>query len=170
MKIRNIAILLLLTLAAAACGGTSDSAQSSTTAAASTTGDDIVTNAADAAEAAQANSGGGSATLTIGDQSWTFEPLACAFGADESGQEGTELVVSSIQDGVQMYFSIDNFGHSASLFDSSNFANPSVSFDSTGPFTEITVDGRSFSGTGEFLDDTSDSFERVPGTFSGTSA
>lgn len=43
-----------------------------------------------------------------------------------------------------------------------------MSLDSTGPYSDIILDGTSFTGTGEFLDSTTESAERTPGTFSGT--
>ena len=118
---------------------------------------------------AQAVNGGGSATLTVGDQSWTFDSVLCAIGEEEIGQDGAVFVLSSLQDGIQLYLDItEQFGHSASLSDTSDFENPSVSLDSTGPYTDIILDGTSFTGTGEFLDSTTESAERAPGTFSGT--
>jgi hypothetical protein len=119
-------------------------------------------------EDAQDAGGGGSMTLTVGDQSWTYSPVLCAFGPEEIGQEGAEFVLSSIQDGKQMYVSIDVFGHSVSLNDVEDFENPSVSLGSFGGEEFISLDGKSFSGSAEFLDDTTDSFETIPGTFSGT--
>lgn len=123
---------------------------------------------ADSLEDAQEAVGGGSMTLTVGDQTWTYEPVLCAFGPDEIGQEGAEFVLSSVQDGTQMYVSIDMFGHSVSLNDIQDFENPSVSLDSFGSEDFITVDGKNFSGSAEFIDGTTDSFETTPGTFSGT--
>lgn len=122
---------------------------------------------ADQLEAAQNAAGGGGATLTVGDETWTFDSLLCAFGPDEIGQEGAEFVVSSLQDGTQFYVSIDSFGHSVSLDDIENFADPSVSLRSTGD-DFIVLDGKNFSGAAEFMDGTTDSFETTSGTFSGT--
>ena len=58
----------------------------------------------------EAATGGGSKTLTVGDENWTFEPVLCALGPEEIGQEGAEFVLSSIQDGEQMFVSIDVLG------------------------------------------------------------
>ena len=123
---------------------------------------------ADTLEQTQDAVGGGSMVLTVGDETWTFEPVLCAFGPEQIGQEGAEFVLSSIQDGKQMYVSIDSFGHSVSLDDIEDFANPSVSVSTFGGGEFIMLDGKSFSGSAEFLDDTSDSFETIAGTFSGT--
>ena len=94
--------------------------------------------------------------------------MLCAFGPDEIGQEGAEFVLSSIQDGIQMYVSIDAFGHSVSINDIEDFQNPSVSLESFDREEIISIDGKSFSGSVEFIDNTTESFETVPGSFSGT--
>jgi len=130
--------------------------------------EDAFDDLADSLEDAQRASGGGSMTLTVGDQSWTFGPVLCAFGPDEIGQEGAEFVLSSIQDGIQMYVSIDAFGHSVSIKDIEDFQNPSVSLESFDREEIISIDGKSFSGSAEFIDNTTESFETVPGSFSGT--
>ena len=117
-------------------------------------------------EAAQAAFGGGGFTLTVGDQSWTFDSVRCAFGEEEIGQEGAEFVLSAIQDGLQGYVSIDTFGDFVSLDDISDFENPSVGL-SAGDAT-ISIDGKNVSGTAEFMDSTSDDFSTTTGTFSGT--
>lgn len=104
--------------------------------------------------------GGGGATLTVGDESWTFDSVLCAFGEDEIGQEGAELVVSSIQDGLQLYVSIDSFGHSTTLDDVEDFENPSVGLLAGGPVASlgggeeefIDVDGRDVTAEAQFTD------------------
>ena len=111
--------------------------------------------------------GGGSATFTAGGETCTFTSVLCAFGEDEIGQEGAELVLSSIQDGLQMYVSIDSFGHSVSLNDIQDFENPSVSLDAFGG-EFIEVDGKTIRAEADFSDGTSDDFEMVPGVFEGT--
>ncbi|MEM7286749.1 MAG: hypothetical protein AAF480_10395 [Actinomycetota bacterium] len=111
--------------------------------------------------------GGGSATLTVGDQTWTFSSVLCAFGEDEIGQEGAEFVLSSIQDGMQMYASIDSFGHSVSLDDIEDFENPKVSLSAfSGEFIEL--DGKNVRAEAEFADGTSDDFAMVAGVFEAT--
>jgi len=124
-------------------------------------------------EETQAAQGGGGATLTVGDQTWTFDSVLCAFGPDQIGQEGAELVVSSVQDGLQLYVSIDSFGHSVSLDDIEDFENPSVSL-SADPFntqlagaaTEfIVVDGKDVSAETPFFDGTDEAnLEGTPGS------
>lgn len=120
-------------------------------------------------EEVQAAVGGGSATLTVGGETWTFTSVLCAFGEDEIGQEGAEFVLSSIQDGLQMYASIDSFGHSVSLNDIQDFENPSVDLSTAfGGGEVIQVDGKNISAVAEFMDGTSDGFETVEGTFEAT--
>ncbi|MEM7142894.1 MAG: hypothetical protein AAF548_17855 [Actinomycetota bacterium] len=131
--------------------------------------EDAVDDMVDGLEDLQESSGGGSATLTVGDQEWTFSSVLCAFGPEEIGQEGAEFVLSSLQDGLQMYVSIDSFGYSLSLDDISDFQNPSIGL-STFEDADITVDGKDVTASGDFLDTTSDdaSFETTPGTFTAT--
>ena len=45
--------------------------------------------------------------MTVRDENSTFEPVLCASGPEEIGQEGAESVPSSIQDGEQVYVRID---------------------------------------------------------------
>jgi hypothetical protein len=129
--------------------------------------EEAIDDLAEAVEERQAAEGGGSASFTVGDQSYTFESVLCAFGPEEIGQEGAEFVLSSIQDGTQFYMSIDSFGHSVSLDDIEDFENPSVSWSSQGDGF-IQLDGRSASGEADFLDGTTESFEGQPGSFEAT--
>ena len=198
MKLRRTALAALLALFVTACGGSAEVTSTTTQAAeqASSAASDaadaieeaaedliptdeavddllesseeMVDSMTDSLEDAQEAVGGGTATLTVGDESWTFSPVLCAFGPEEIGQEGAEFVLSSISDGKQMYFSIDSFGHSVSIDDIEDFQNPSVSLSSFGGENDIVLDGKNFSGSADFLDGTSDSFETIPGTFSGT--
>lgn len=186
--LRLFAVLAALAVAAAACGGSDtidasnvdeavqaavEEALEDTDLADTDLAEDLLESAVEnaeelveAQEAAQAVSGGGGFTLTVGDRSWTFDAVRCAFGEDEIGQEGAEFVLSGIQDGLQGYVSVDSFGDFVSLDDISDFENPSVGLSAGG--ATIVIDGKNVSGTGDFLDSTSDSFETVTGTFSGT--
>ena len=117
-------------------------------------------------EAVQEALGGGGFTITVGDQTWVFDRVLCAFGEEEIGQEGAEFVLSAIQDGLQAYLSIDTFGYGASIDDIEDFANPSVGFSNFGS-AEINLDGKNVSGSASFFDSVGDAGE-VPGTFEGT--
>lgn len=157
------------TSATAAAGDAEDTSAGTETSAAGATGDaeELADELAESLESAQEAEGGGSATLVVGDQEWEFDSVLCAFGEDEIGQEGAEFVLSSIQDGMQMYASIDSFGHSVSLDDIEDFENPSVSLASTGDGF-LVVDGKDVSGETDFIDGTTDGLDATPGTFTAT--
>lgn len=181
---RHLAAFAALALVLAACGGSEADPEvatdfPATTVALPADADEALEQAEELAENAeqmaddmvenleeqQAAQGGGSATLTVGDQTWEFDSVLCAFGEDEIGQEGAELVVSSLQDGLQFYVSIDSFGHMVSLDDVSDFENPSVSLSTFGSDDFIVVDGKNVSGEAGFMDSNSDSMDTVDGSF-----
>ena len=161
---------IALALALSACGSAEDPTAADVTDAATSAVTDAQAAAEDAAtdaedmveemkedlEGQQAAQGGGSASLTVGGQTWDFDRVLCAFGEEETGQEGAEFVLSSIQDGMQFYVSIDSFGHSVTLDDIENFADPSVSLDSslaTNADSFIQVSGKQVSGEMSVWDD-----------------
>lgn len=174
---RWIVLTIVAAMAVTACGSDGDAqsdleAASEDVAEAIESGDeDAVTESVDdlvdELEETQAQQGGGSASLTVGDQTYQFDSVLCAFGEDEIGQEGAEFVLSAIADGTQLYFSIDSFGHSVSLDDIEDFENPRVSLASFGD-DFIQIDGRSASGDAEFMDSTSDSLDLIAGSFEAT--
>lgn len=170
----------VLATALAGCGGDSGEGSSPVPAASpdgsaapapDAPADDSAASPADG-EAAAPAAGFGSASLTVGSDTWDFTTVQCAFGAEQIGQEGAEFNLSAIQDGLQFYLSIDSYGHSASLKDIQDFENPSVSLDTAfGPSGDsefIEVDGKAISGEAEFLDDTSDPPQAVAGSFEAT--
>lgn len=111
----------------------------------------------------------GSATVTVGNTTWTFDSALCAVGEEAIGQEGAEFVLSSIQDDVQFYLSIDSYGHRASVDDIADQDDPSVvlsTADASGEF--IQVDGTRVTGEADFVDYTTDSLEGIPGSFEAT--
>lgn len=121
--------------------------------------DDMVENL----EEQQAVSGGGKAKFTAGDNSWEFDSVICAFGEVEIGQEGAEFVLSSIQDGFQLYLSIDARGHSMSLEDVKDFDNPSISLAQDDSLVDFLVlEGKNASGEAPVLDWTEDSPTTIP--------
>lgn len=129
------------------------------------------------AEAEQEASGGGQAELTVGDETWTFGSVRCAVGPDEIGQEDAEFVLSAIQDGLQLYVSIDGFGHSVTLDDVDDFENPSVGWSAGGPVAAmagdpeefVEVDGKQVRAEAEFTDSRDGlSSTTVPGTLEAT--
>lgn len=112
--------------------------------------------------------GAGSFTMVVGDQSWSFDSIRCAFGEEEIGQEGAEFVLSAIEDGLQAYVSIDAFGTSASIDDIEDPENPSVSYAAFGDTLAVDIAGKNLSGIGDFLDATTESPSLIEGTFAGT--
>lgn len=184
-RIRIPAATAALVLTLAACGGSADDgAVEDAVAEVSAAGDALASAAAegseedmqeaqqdleesveDMAESLEAQQSGGSASLTVGDETWDFDGVLCAFGEDEIGQEGAEFVLSAIADGLQFYLTIDSFGHSASINDIENFENPSVSWESeTDGF--ITLSGNDASGESSFIN--YDTMETADGSFEAT--
>ncbi len=171
------ALLGFIALIAAACGSSSPdpgSAPAADTAPSGINVDELVEDPegfvedlTDSLEEQQSSQGGGSATLVVGDQTWTFGPVLCAFGPDEIGQEGAEFVLSAIQDGMQMYVSIDDFGEFITLDDVTDFENPSVGIGSSGGMA-IEIDGKSVRAEGEFFDNVAGGFDTITGTFEAT--
>ena len=131
----------------------------------------VATEAADNLQEVQDARGGGSATLTVGDEIWVFDTVLCAFGEEEIRQEGAEFVLSSLQDGLQLYASIDSFGHSVSLNDIEDFTNPSVALSATtgvarfngGPEEFVEVDGKAIRAEVILDDETTDELTGVAG-------
>lgn len=195
---RMIALLAILALVLAACGGDEGTTGAATT---DSLGEELeealeddtpeelpdpetveeeaqemADEMAEDLEDLQEAEGGGSATLTVGGETWEFDSVLCAFGPDEIGQEGAEFVLSALQDGLQLYVSIDSFGHSVTLDDIQDFENPSVGL-SADPFTAqflgnpeefIEVDGRDVSAEVAFDDTTTDDIEGTEGTLTAT--
>lgn len=197
--VRALHLLIVAALILAACGGDggdggNEGGESPTTAPASneeapetteadTTESDAMEEAEEMAEdlaedleETQEAVGGGSATLTVGDQTWTFDSVLCAFGEDEIGQEGAVFNLSAIQDGLQLYASIDSFGHSVTLDDIEDFENPSVALEAGGPIASLTggeeefieLDGKNVSAAAAFVDNTTDEIETTEGTLEAT--
>ncbi len=200
VRIRSIvALVAAMTFVLAGCGGADDAGGESATTAASeaATADpqspndatelpsedeateqaqDLADDLADSLEEQQDAMGGGGATITVGDTTWAFDSVLCAFGPDEIGQEGAEFVLSSLQDGLQLYVSIDSFGHSVSVDDISDFQNPSVSLiadkftaSATGaPEEFVELDGKEISATSLFVDGTTDDLTPIEGELEAT--
>lgn len=177
------AVIIGAVLLLAACGGTGAEANPSSSEAPATTlaagggaEEPVVTTGGDETPVEQPapgseeqpalpGSGSGSATLTVGGDTWSFDSVLCAFGEQQIGQEGAEFVLSAIEGGLQLYATIDSYGHSVSLNDIEDFENPSVSLESdwsTGEFIELS--GKQVRATALFLDYNTDSLAGVEGT------
>ncbi len=182
LSTRPALMLVSLVMLVAACGGDASTDVAATPDAtldtealqqdAEATAATLAENLTESLEGQQAAAGGGSATLTVGDQTWTFNGALCAFGEEMIGQEGAVFNLSSIQDGLQLYVSIDSFGHSITLNDIANFQDPSVDLEASGfsasmagtseEFVEL--DGGHVEATAPFIDDLTDSLDPIEGT------
>lgn len=166
--------IALAALIVAACGDDAAPSTAATTTTAAPSSDesleDSIEDMIEDLEEQQAAVGGGGATLTVGDDTWTFDSVLCAFGPEQIGQEGAVFVLSAIEDGLQLYVSVDGFGDSVSIDDIADFENPSVSlsaFDSEqGSF--VAIDGKSVNAQAEFMDTLSEDFATYPGTLQAT--
>ena len=193
VRIRSLLVVLaVMTIVLAACGGTEDASADSPTTVTSegdTEGssvpteeeaaqqvEDLAEDLTESLEQQQEAVGGGGATLTVGDTTWTFDSVLCAFGPEEIGQEGAEFVLSSLKDGLQLYVNIDSFGHSVSLDDVADFQNPSVSLSAEkftaalngAPEEFVEVNGKEITSTALFVDGTTDDLEPIEGILEAT--
>ncbi len=130
------------------------------------------------------SSGGGTATLTIGGETWEFTTVRCATGSDETKSDEWDFSLSAIENGLQL--SVDRaadtgqYGDSIEIDDIKNFEDPSVKWSAPGidptrgpvdsqPFVE--VDGKSVTAETTFTDGTNDDGTLgapVPGTLQAT--
>ena len=184
-------ILVGTALALTACGGESEAPPAPATQAAPTTTPEPAPEPTDGAPATgyddgaiemeeeieeiaasmEAQQTGGSASVTIGDQTWDFDGVLCAFGPEEIGQEGAEFVLSAIGDGLQFYISVDAMGQFVSLNDIENFEDPALSWEADQDASGegfIQVDGKDVSGEATFIDYISESWDEVEGSFEGS--
>lgn len=188
-----LAMLLLVGALAAACSSDddADTGDSDPTATAIEPADD---GDADGDGDDDGNSGGasgsGNATLTIGDESWSFDDIFCAFSPEESRNDRVSFTLSAFGEtveGVRMQLDAtiqdpDEQGryegegviHSVSLDDVEDFENPTVSWTAlTGFFSvsdsPIQVDGKNVTAEATFDDGrTDDTIEEVAGNLVAT--
>ena len=148
------------------------------------------TEPADDGDGDGGSQGSGSATLAIGNDSWSFDDVFCAFSPEDAGNDRVSFTLSAFgetAEGVRIQLDAtiqdpDEAGRyegngvifSVSLDDVEDFANPSVGWLLlTGFFTEvdpvILVDGKTVTVDTIFDDAlTDDVIEEVPGTLRGT--
>lgn len=182
---RVIVHLVVLAFVAAACGGDSPAASdgpSQDTVDAATSGGD---------ESTSDDSGGGEfsrgeATLTIGDQVYTFDNYYCARGVENtqndsvpfsSGAFGevdgnrSQLDASVYDPSEEDRMEGDGVSSSVSLNDVDDFENPVVDWSSGGPFggdVVIEFDGDTVFVETTFDNGLTDEFEEIPGTLEAT--
>ena len=142
-----------LTFALSGCGGGTDEAGSSSP-------DSSASDLAGGLEDAQDQAGGGSATLTIGSDTYSFDGALCAFDS-ETGNEDFDFSLSAIGDGMQL--SVDSgptYGDNITLDDIEDFDNPKVGWSSDGDGF-LTIDGLDVSGEADFIDTTDETLQTV---------
>ena len=132
----------------------------------------------DGLEEVQASEGGGGATFSVNGETWEFPSVLCAFGEDEIGQPGGVFNMSAINDGLQLYASIDDSGaaHSLSLNDIEDFENPSVSLAMSGLVAGafgvspefLTLDGKNVSASVVMVDENTNVPTDAPAEFTAT--
>ena len=132
--------------------------------------------------------GSGRATLTIGDESWTFDGVFCAFSPEESQNERVSFTLTSSgesADGVRIFLDAtiqdpDRQGRydgedvikTVSLNDVEDFENPSLDWSSISGFSiaelDFQVSGKNVTVAAAFNDGRTDEIETVPGTLTAT--
>ena len=179
--------LLVLAFAMAACNGGDDEGSSGTGGGAGGGGGE-----GGASGSGGTPSGGmGSATLTIGDETWEFDSFGCAFGHDATQSDIFSFSSNSFGEHsngarVQMQADIEDATgqgryegegvvYTIYIADIEDFQNPSVDWESTSRSlpsmasgeTVVTIDGDHITGEGLFDDLLTGEFEQVPGTLDG---
>ncbi len=138
----------------AGCGSAADgSAGPSEVGAAASDPEAAASALASGLEDAQNQVGGGSATLTVGGESYTFDSVLCAFGS-ETGNPDFDFSLSAIGDGMQL--SADSgptYGDNVTLDDIENFDNPKVGWSSQSD-DFLTIADPDVSGSSDFTDTT----------------
>jgi hypothetical protein len=120
----------------------------------------------------------GSATLTIGDQTWEFDSFLCAYGHDATqsdvysfssdtrgDHEGVRVQVqANIRDssGAGRFEGAD-LSHDVFITDVTNLGNPIIDLSFNAP-EGIRIDGNDLIAEGQFDDKLTDTIEAIPGT------
>jgi hypothetical protein len=129
--------------------------------------------------------GSGSAALTIGDESWAFDGIFCAFSTEETQNDNVPFTISAFTTSstgarAQLDASIVDLSGAAemsaenlsvTLDDVDDFQNPSVSWSANtfelfgGSVPELEIDGKNVTINAVFDDGlTEDEMEAIPGT------
>lgn len=170
-------------LVLAACSSSSDDGTNTTAPAGS--GDTTAPTGGTDTTAAPAGGGsgggigdGGSATLVVGDVTYTFDNFYCLQGSANTGNSRVSFSSGAFGevDGVRVQLDVGiqdtNEGdamtgegtiHYVSLNDIEDFANPSLSWESFGG-SDVEYDGSNVHAEMTFDDQTTDDFEEIPGT------
>ena len=152
-----ITIVMLLGGLAGGCGGGADETDRPTT------------------EATEESAESGvAATFTVGEESWDFERVLCAFGPEKTEVETTTFTMLASKDGISVNASIDErFGHVMSLQQTGRDDGPLVLWEAGGPGPQaraeagdlIQLDGERVTASGTFVDP--ETGESAEGTFTG---
>lgn len=185
--LRLLVVFSALTLVGLAACGDDDSGddaapvQADDSSGADSDGDAGSDSSDDGGTDAPAPSGGGTATLTIGDETWEFTTVRCAIGSDQTQSDEYDFSLSAIENGLQL--SVDRaaeggqYGDGVEIDDIEDFENPSVSrsapaFDPTGGQSEpfVQIDGKNVTAESMFTDGTLDDpfSDPTPGTLEAT--
>jgi hypothetical protein len=141
---------------------------------------------APAATAGASTSGPGTATLAVGEESWSFDAVFCAFSPEEARNARVSFTASVIGevDGTRVQLSVDiqdpdeegryegdGVIQSVSINDIEDFEDPSIAYSSTSGFPgmpewAIEIDGKDITAEPPFDDETTDEMEQTPGTLS----
>ncbi|MBX3314071.1 MAG: hypothetical protein KF906_07105 [Actinobacteria bacterium] len=172
--------VVALTFVLAGCGDDSDTSGSAD---ATDTGSQDTTASDDAGGSSGSSTGSGSATLTIGDETWTFDNVMCAEGTDETQSEDWDFSLLATSDEMRM--NVDRgaeggpYGDTVHVASTDDLADPSIEWEAPGsavtvggeaePFVE--VDGKDVTAEADFQDLTVDDgtvSESVPGSVEAT--
>lgn len=148
-----------LTLGAVACSD--DDGERSTT-----TPDPTVAAAADddggdLDPSAGSGATGGSAALTIGDATWEFDTVQCAFGEDEIGIEGATWNMAARDGSLSFYAAIDPDATYIELADLAD--EDAANLMATGD-VDIDLDGKRATSNATFIDVNGDTSLELSGT------
>jgi len=126
----------------------------------------------------------GSATLTIGDETWEFDNFLCAFGHDNTESDTfsfttnsfgefdsvrTQMQATIADDSSQGRFEGEGTSHRIDFDDTSDFENPSIGWNMRREAGAISIDGNSVTAEGTFDDGlTEGEVEEIPGTLVAT--
>ncbi len=185
------AMLLLFGVLIAACSSDSDDAGNDGDGADATEpadGGGDATEPADDGGGDGGSTGSGSATLTIGDESWSFSGVYCAFSQEETRSDRVSFFLSGsgeTAEGVRLQLNAsiedeqddgryegDGVTYKVSVVDAEDFENPAVRWISLLFPMEgdslLRVDGKAVTADMSFRDHVSGAVDEIPGTLQGT--
>jgi len=175
--LRRTALMIAVTIVVAACGGGTDTTTG--------TADDPPSPTTTTAFVIPENTNTpGSATLTVGDQTWEFDNYYCVRGIENTGNSrvsfssgafgefngvNTQLDATILDMDELSSMEGDGTIHSVTIEDIDNVENPIVSLSAQSgffgtPAYEIAYDGNIVTAETVFDDDMTEEIEAIPGT------